>query len=196
MTITKSATARLSRVSVGLTRHDSESDPSVLLSVDVGGFSVNLYVTLEDFDILRETFSEFDVHEALQLEEDAKAPVEPEERDEGSVEGLAKLNYGRCPVEGPFVLGGRLHSEPELEDDSVDPVGGDIETATLLKSKTHDCWVECVQNFEKGPRYQLHFRTTDGQMHMRTGDSWCYSRTLAIHRMHQLEQSGEAMVRA
>ena len=177
MTITKRATAKLSRVSVGLTRHEHNGDePSVILAVDSNGDGVyiNLHLSLEDFDILRETVMDFDVHEALQLEEDAKAPVE-----------------------GPLVLGGRLHpADAKLEDDRVDPVGGDIETATMLKSKTHDAWLEVVQDFTKGPRYVLHFRALDGQMQMRTGDGWRGNRYLAIERLYELEQSGEAMVKA
>ncbi len=208
MTITKSATATLSRVSVGLTRHDTGHEAAILLSVDVGGFSSSLYLSIEDFDILRETLTGFDVHEALQLEEDAKAPLSgfgygstPDEIAEGKAiaesNALVLGGYRDCSITfqaGPGSMGS-MGSGDELEDDTVDPVGGDIETATMLKSKTHDCWVEVVPNFENGPRYVLKFRSPDGWLHSRTGDSWGGSRELAIQRIRELEKSGEASVK-
>ncbi len=193
MTITKRTTAKLSRASVSLTRVDGNGDPVVIFAQNVEGVAVDLFYGLEDWDILRELVMGFDVHEALQLEEDAKASAE-------------KVRYARCPADNrvlgsPLVLGARLHSDTpdaegdDAEDDTVDPVGGDMETATMLKSKTHDCWVEVVPNFENGPRYVLHFRAVDGALHSRTGDVWNGNRELAIKRLHELEKSGEAMVR-
>lgn len=211
MTITKKATAKLSRVSVGLTLHDGPGAHAVLLAIDSSGLDITLFLSIEDFDILRETLADFDVHGALQLEEDAtEGPIPLRCGTCGQAYGTEDFRVGdscvgdaqecrgnlvETPEEG-LVLGGRLHTEPQLDDAHVDPVGGYIETATMLKSQTHDCWIESIQDFQKCPRYVLHYRALDGQMNMRTGDSWCYSRHLAIHRLHELEKSGEAMVKS
>jgi len=178
MTITKSATATLSRNSVGLTRHEHDgTEPSVVLSVDSDGIHITHHFTIEDWDILRETVMEFDVHE---------------EATKTCPHGLIDVaNCGHCLKDFDLLC-------ETLEDDSVDPVGGDIETATMLKSKTHDAWMESVQDLNRGPRYVLHYRSLDGQLHSRTGDRWRWSgnRELAIKRLHELEESGEAMVKA
>lgn len=216
MTITKSATARLSRVEVGLSLHDMESGPCVLIAVDVGGLSISQYLSLDDFDILRETINEFDVHEALQLAGDAKAEIAEWVAakcphgfvDVGqcaycifrSQEEPKTSKVGTLVVDKMTVRGGRLHpadvEDGSVEDDSVDPVGGNLRAATMLKSKTHDAWIESIQDFERGPRYVLHYRALDGQMRMQTGDNWNSTRELALHRLHELEQSAKAMVRA
>lgn len=102
-----------------------------------------------------------------------------------------------APEMGPLVLGGRLHPDPEavLEDEDIDPVG-DADTATMLRSKTHECWVEAVQDLKKGPVYRFHYRcVTKGHMVDQTG-LWGQERHTAINHMRAMILDGLVAVKS
>ena len=98
---------------------------------------------------------------------------------------------------GPDHPGGRKIKGVDLtEDHDLDPVGGhDIETATVLRSKTHDAEVVVNLSHANGEqRYEIHYREPSGKRLSITGD-WSKVRKNAIDRMRKLVANGDVAER-
>ena len=85
-----------------------------------------------------------------------------------------------------------LDPEAQLEDDDIDPVGGDEATATCTRSKTHYCEVRTINDFCKGPSHEIGYTASNGQRRCVTGD-WSSTREKSIARMRKYIADGEVM---
>jgi hypothetical protein len=87
-----------------------------------------------------------------------------------------------------------IDPDAPLEDDDIDPVGGDEATATCTRSKTHYCEVRTIPDYYKGPRHEIGYIAANGQRRCVTGD-WSSSREKSIARMRKYIADGEVMSR-